>query len=96
MHLLDSPFGSFTHVHLNANTQLKKKKRALNGRTIGLIVGDYVRFPPDYLRKCYIPVVKVRRTGSNSTYTPGRTPTLPGGSPTSSYLLIPTLALPIF
>lgn len=37
-------------------------QRALNGRTIGLIVGDYIRMPPHYLRTAYIPVVKVRWT----------------------------------
>jgi hypothetical protein len=35
-----------THTHAHA-------QRALNGRKIGIIAGDYIRFPPDYCRKCY-------------------------------------------
>lgn len=43
------------HIH-----PVHQIQRALNGRKIGIIAGDYIRFPPDYLRKCYVSVVKVR------------------------------------
>ena len=49
-------------------TLLPPKQRALRGRKISFIFGDYIRFPPQYARKAYRAVAKhllvaLRRSG---------------------------------